>query len=115
MPLESVLTMPAKNDPAQPARARDSNGSRRMRGIFLVVALVLIGSGVATYFFGRLLLDAIQALSLRQSEIDELREVLPIARREAKAAFGDENLLVEKYLLHARHIEFQVVAEGLVE
>ena len=44
--------------------------------------------------------------------LDELREVLPSARREAKAAFGDETLLVEKYLLHARHIEFQVVADN---
>ena len=45
-------------------------------------------------------------------DIDQLREVLPIARREAKTAFGDETLLVEKYLLHARHIEFQVVADN---
>ena len=42
----------------------------------------------------------------------ELRDVLPSARREAKLAFGDETLLVEKYLLHARHIEFQVVADN---
>lgn len=45
-------------------------------------------------------------------DFNELREVLPIARREAKNAFGDETLLVEKYLLHARHIEFQVVADN---
>ncbi len=45
-------------------------------------------------------------------DIDELGEVLPIARREARAAFGDDSLLVEKYLLHARHIEFQVVADS---
>jgi acetyl-CoA/propionyl-CoA carboxylase biotin carboxyl carrier protein len=45
-------------------------------------------------------------------DINELREVLPTARREAKTAFGDETLLVEKYLLHARHIEFQVVADN---
>jgi acetyl-CoA/propionyl-CoA carboxylase biotin carboxyl carrier protein len=44
-------------------------------------------------------------------DFHELGEVLPIARREAKNAFGDETLLVEKYLLHARHIEFQVVAD----
>jgi len=37
-------------------------------------------------------------------DINDLREVLPTARREAKTAFGDETLLVEKYLLHARHI-----------
>jgi len=45
-------------------------------------------------------------------DLNELREVLPTARREAKTAFGDETLLVEKYLLHARHIEFQVVADN---
>lgn len=45
-------------------------------------------------------------------DLHELREVLPTARREAKTAFGDETLLVEKYLLHARHIEFQVVADN---
>jgi acetyl-CoA/propionyl-CoA carboxylase biotin carboxyl carrier protein len=44
--------------------------------------------------------------------IDELRETLPIARREAKAAFSDDTLFVEKYLLHARHIEFQVAADN---
>ncbi len=44
-------------------------------------------------------------------DMDELGEMLPIARREAKAAFGDDTLLVEKYLLKARHIEFQVVAD----
>ena len=41
----------------------------------------------------------------------ELGDVLPTARREAKAAFGDDTLFVEKYLLRARHIEFQVVAD----
>lgn len=45
-------------------------------------------------------------------DFNELREVLPSARREAKTAFGDETLLVEKYLLHARHIEFQVAADN---
>ena len=45
-------------------------------------------------------------------DIDELREVLPIARREAQSAFGDDNLLVEKYVENARHIEFQVVGDS---
>lgn len=45
------------------------------------------------------------------NDFHELRDVLPTARRESKAAFGDDTLLVEKYLLHARHIEFQVVAD----
>jgi acetyl-CoA/propionyl-CoA carboxylase biotin carboxyl carrier protein len=45
-------------------------------------------------------------------DLHSLRELLPTARREAKASFGDETLLVEKYLPHARHIEFQVVADN---
>ena len=45
-------------------------------------------------------------------DFDELREVLPTARREAKTAFGDETLLLEKYILRARHIEFQVAADN---
>jgi acetyl-CoA/propionyl-CoA carboxylase biotin carboxyl carrier protein len=46
------------------------------------------------------------------NDIDELRAVLPVARREAKSAFGDDNLLVEKYVVNARHIEFQVVGDS---
>lgn len=45
-------------------------------------------------------------------DLDELQTVLPIARREAKSAFGDDNLLVEKYVENARHIEFQVVGDS---
>jgi len=34
------------------------------------------------------------------------------ARREAKAAFGDDRMLVEKYLLSPRHVELQVFADN---
>lgn len=43
---------------------------------------------------------------------DQLRRGIEVARREAKKAFGDESLLIEKYLSHARHIEFQVAADA---
>jgi 3-methylcrotonyl-CoA carboxylase alpha subunit len=33
------------------------------------------------------------------------------ARREAKASFGDQAVLLEKYLLEPRHIEMQVFAD----
>ena len=33
------------------------------------------------------------------------------ARREAKAGFGDDTLLIEKYLAKPRHIEMQVFAD----
>ncbi|HXQ41124.1 MAG TPA: acetyl-CoA carboxylase biotin carboxylase subunit [Candidatus Udaeobacter sp.] len=34
------------------------------------------------------------------------------ARREAKAAFGDDGMLVEKYLLSPRHVELQIFADS---
>jgi acetyl-CoA/propionyl-CoA carboxylase biotin carboxyl carrier protein len=44
--------------------------------------------------------------------LDELPESLGAARREAAAAFGDDRLLVERYLERSRHIEVQVLADA---
>jgi len=41
----------------------------------------------------------------------ELAAAMATARTEAKAAFGDDSLYVEKYLAHPRHIEIQVVTD----
>ncbi len=41
----------------------------------------------------------------------QLEEQFPIAMGEAKAAFGDASLYMEKYLPKARHIEIQVVGD----
>ena len=41
----------------------------------------------------------------------ELSEAIESARREALNAFGDERLLVEKYIPNAHHIEFQVFGD----
>jgi acetyl-CoA carboxylase biotin carboxylase subunit len=38
-----------------------------------------------------------------------LIEEFPIAAREAKAAFGDGGLYIEKYIVRPRHIEFQIL------
>jgi 3-methylcrotonyl-CoA carboxylase alpha subunit len=43
---------------------------------------------------------------------EELEQALESAQREARAAFGDERMLVEKYLLRPRHIEIQVFADS---
>ncbi len=42
----------------------------------------------------------------------ELGESLEAARREAMNAFGDDRLLIEKFLANAHHIEFQVLGDG---
>jgi 3-methylcrotonyl-CoA carboxylase alpha subunit len=41
----------------------------------------------------------------------ELASALATARREAASAFGDDRLLIEKYLADPRHIEVQVFAD----
>ena len=42
---------------------------------------------------------------------DMLTEAVERARGEARASFGDDHLLVEKYLTHPRHIEVQVFGD----
>ena len=44
--------------------------------------------------------------------LGELPEALGAARREALAAFGDDRLLVERYVERARHVEVQVLADA---
>ncbi len=43
----------------------------------------------------------------------ELREGLSIARSEAFNSFADDRIYIEKYMPHARHIEFQVLGDKL--
>ena len=43
---------------------------------------------------------------------DELADALSGAKLEAKAAFGDDAVYLEKYLGKPRHIEFQVLGDG---
>ena len=45
------------------------------------------------------------------NEESELKESIESARREALNAFGDERLLIEKYIPNAHHIEFQVFGD----
>jgi acetyl-CoA/propionyl-CoA carboxylase biotin carboxyl carrier protein len=44
--------------------------------------------------------------------LEDLPEAIGAARREAAAAFGDDRLLVERYLERSRHIEVQVIADA---
>ena len=43
--------------------------------------------------------------------LEEMPGLLQAARREAEASFGNGNVYLEKLLLNARHIEFQILAD----
>jgi acetyl-CoA carboxylase, biotin carboxylase subunit len=43
---------------------------------------------------------------------EDLESAFRTARAEAKAAFGDDSVYLEKYLTHPRHIEIQVFGDG---
>ena len=45
-------------------------------------------------------------------DASKFADALAGAKREAKASFADEHVLVEKYLTRPRHIEIQVFADG---
>ncbi|MEU6578073.1 acetyl/propionyl/methylcrotonyl-CoA carboxylase subunit alpha [Streptomyces sp. NPDC046805] len=45
-------------------------------------------------------------------ELTALEDEIAAARREARASFGDDTLLVERWVDRPRHIEIQVLADG---
>ena len=42
----------------------------------------------------------------------QLAELLPVARREAKAAFGNDEVFLEKLVRRARHLEVQILGDS---
>lgn len=48
-------------------------------------------------------------------DADELKEALPAARREALSSFNDDRVFLEKFVEPARHIEVQVLGDGMGE
>ena len=44
-------------------------------------------------------------------QADQLSEAISAARHEAARAFGDDRLLVECFIPHAHHVEFQILAD----
>ena len=50
---------------------------------------------------------------MRIVESDEqLEQLLPVARREAKAAFGNDEVYLEKLVRRARHVEVQILGDA---
>ena len=43
---------------------------------------------------------------------DEMRKQIPMARAEAKAAFNNDNVYLEKVVINPKHVEVQVVADS---
>ena len=46
------------------------------------------------------------------SSDEQLAELLPVARRESKAAFGNDEVYLEKLVRRARHIEVQILGDS---
>jgi acetyl-CoA carboxylase, biotin carboxylase subunit len=44
-------------------------------------------------------------------DVDELRQAVTVAEREAESAFGDKALYLEKFLVGPRHVEIQVLGD----
>ncbi len=42
---------------------------------------------------------------------DQMREEIPVARAEAKAAFNDERVYLEKVVIEPKHVEVQIMAD----
>ena len=43
--------------------------------------------------------------------MDQLKEQLPVARRESKLAFGSDEVYLEKLITNARHVEVQILGD----
>lgn len=43
---------------------------------------------------------------------DEFKQALDSAKREAKASFGNDDMLIEKYLTNPRHVEVQIFGDS---
>jgi len=41
----------------------------------------------------------------------EVEEGFPLARSEAKASFGDDRMFIEKFIIHPRHVEIQLIGD----
>lgn len=52
-----------------------------------------------------------RGIRLARSE-DELKNVVNSASQEAKLAFGDDHVFIEKFIRPARHIEVQILGDG---
>ena len=48
----------------------------------------------------------------RVDRAEDFADALASCKREAKSRFGDDRVLVEKYVLQPRHIEIQVFADS---
>src|SRR6266568_4069849 len=78
----------------------------------LLAACEITGADAVHPGYGFLSENARFAEILEEHNIHFIGPKLATARAEAKAAFGDDTVYLEKYLARPRHIEIQVLGDG---
>jgi acetyl-CoA carboxylase biotin carboxylase subunit len=86
--------------PGSPGVVRDDDEARRVAAEMGYPVLIKAAAGGG----GR-------GMKVAQTEAD-LPQALATAKAEAKAAFGDDSMYIEKFLSRPRHIEIQVLGDG---
>ena len=111
-PADAIAAMGSKIDakrrvreagvPVVPGYDGDDQSDERMRAEAAAIGTpVLIKASAGGGGRGMRVVDDLSAFD----------EALASARREARAAFGDDAMLLERYLRRPRHIEFQILAD----
>lgn len=89
-----ILTVPGTKDPIPDENAAFATADTIGYPLFLKAAAGGGGKGMRVVY-----------------RKDELSSVLRTARSEAKNAFGDDRVYIEKFIEHPRHVEIQILAD----
>lgn len=110
------------------AEAMDAVGDKSRARALAKSFDIPVAEGVGPFSDPKEIADAVRALGApvmlkasaggggkgmkRIFEFDDLDAIIASSQRETKAAFGDDRMIVERYINPARHIEVQIFGDG---